>query len=50
LSSFKEEPREAKDLSEAMAYAFKIGVTDTYRGVKQIIGYDKEQMKKDYLT
>jgi hypothetical protein len=47
LSSFKEEPREAKDLSEAMAYAFKIGVTDTYRGVKQIIGYDKEQMKKD---
>ncbi len=33
--------------AEAMAYAATLGFTDTYRGVKQFIGLDEEQMRID---
>ena len=36
-----------KDLWDKIAFATKLGFTDTYRGVKQIANVGKEEMKKD---
>ena len=37
------------DMSKSDAYWFagKLGLADTYRGVKQIVGYDEEAMAED---
>ena len=49
LSNFKEEPKEMRDKSNAMAFAFKLGISDTLRGLSQItgLGFDKDEMKKE---
>tara|TARA_R110002049_G_scaffold77831_1_gene198842 strand:- start:29 stop:3757 length:3729 start_codon:yes stop_codon:yes gene_type:complete len=36
-------PVDPPEVDNAFAYAFKLGVTDTYRGVKQIAGVGKDQ-------
>lgn len=33
------------EVDNPLAYAFKLGILDTYRGVKQMTGADKEQLK-----
>ena len=35
------------ELWDKIAYATKLGFTDTYRGVKQMTGFDKDQMKAE---
>ena len=35
------------EVNNALGYAFKLGIADTYRGIKQISGVDKEQMKAE---
>lgn len=35
------------EVNNALGYAFKLGITDTFRGVKQMTGFDKEQMKAE---
>ena len=38
---------EEDTLADKVAFASRIGVTDTYRGVKQLFGIDKEQMDEE---
>ena len=38
-------PVDPPEVDNAFTYAFKLGITDTYRGGKQIIGFDKAQEK-----
>ncbi len=38
-------PVDPPEVDNAFTYAFRLGITDTYRGGKQIIGLDKEQEK-----
>ena len=35
------------EVDNPLAYAFKLGILDTYRGVKQMTGADKEQLKAE---
>lgn len=35
------------EVNNAVGYAFKLGIADTFRGAKQIIGADKEKMKAE---
>jgi hypothetical protein len=35
------------EVDNPLSYAFKLGVLDTYRGVKQMTGADKEQLKAE---
>jgi len=46
LSKTNPEYRE-ESMSEILAFAGRIGFQDTWRGVKQLLGSDKEEMKKD---
>jgi len=35
------------EVNNAVGYAFKLGIADTFRGIKQIAGADKERMKAE---
>jgi hypothetical protein len=41
------EASDPPEVNNKYAYAFKLGLADTYRGVKQIAGKDKEEMKAE---
>ena len=38
---------EEETLADKVAFATRIGITDTYRGVKQLFGVDKEQLEEE---
>ena len=41
------EPSSPPEVNNKYAYAFKLGLADTFRGVKQMAGRDKEEMKAE---
>ena len=49
LKSFADDPDEEKSKYESMGFAFRLGITDTLRGLSQItgLGFDEDEMKKE---
>ena len=41
------DPSTPEEVNNKYAYAFKLGLADTFRGIKQIAGKDKEEMKAE---
>ena len=41
------DPSSPPEVNNKYAYAFKLGLADTLRGVKQMAGRDKEEMKAE---
>ena len=46
-STFNLPGYEEETLADKVAFATRLGVTDTYRGVKQLFKIDKEQMEEE---
>ena len=40
-------PSTPEEVNNKYAYAFKLGLADTFRGIKQIAGKDKKEMKAE---